>query len=298
MIVLIAESKAMSDMCGSAAPTAGVTEPMFLPMAEAVMDGLRGRGVAQLGSEFKMGPKNAQRLYEEIYDFPNRTTGARAVDAFTGVVFKSLDAASLPAPAREAMEGSVRIVSSLYGLLRPSDLIKSYRLDFGMKAAPGNRSLAAYWRPTLTQALLDELARTGETEILNLLPADASKCFNWKEIAPHASVATATFKQLGTPAAPSTPLPIRTPHSDHLKRLRGRLLRLILTTPLPTFASLRTLALPDLTFSPDHSTPSLLTYLVSSIPNETTLKAMDDAANGNTIKCGDFNGYLKLMSCR
>lgn len=239
MLILLAESKAMSALCGEAAPTSNVTTPMFLPQAEAIMDGLRGRSVAQLATTFKMGPKNAERLYEEIYDFPNRTTGTRAINAYTGVVFRALDASTLTPQAAERLTSTVLIVSSLYGLLRPTDLIKSYRLDFGLKAAPATTStsstvstptapqaLSAFWKPILTDALLAHLARTGESELLNLLPADAAKCFDWARIAPHATIHIPTFTSG------------RTPHATELKRLRGSLLRQLLTDPTLSLGSI------------------------------------------------------------
>lgn len=234
MLILLAESKAMSALCGEAAPTTGVTTPMFLPQAEAIMDGLRGRSAAQLAATFKMGPKNAERLYEEIYDFPNRTTGTRAIDAYTGVVFRALDASTLTPEAAERLASTVLIVSSLYGLLRPTDLIKSYRLDFGLKAAPSTtvatstspQALSAFWKTLLTDALLAHLARTGESELLNLLPADAAKCFDWARIAPHATIHIPTFTSG------------RTPHATELKRLRGSLLRQLLTDPTLSLGSI------------------------------------------------------------
>lgn len=230
MLILIAESKSMSHMCSQAAPADG-TVPQFVSEADAVMAGLRGMSAADIGKLLRLGPKNAVRLCEDIYSFPDKTTGCRAGEAFTGVVFKALDTPSLDAAAHGRFDRDVRIVSSLYGLLRPSDVIRPYRLDFGMKAAPGGGSLTAYWKPLLTAALTAQLEREGESEVLALLPLDAYKCFDWKEIGKAATVCTAAFRQVcdGVEKAPS---------SDMLKRLRGRLLRHILQHGITTCSGL------------------------------------------------------------
>lgn len=237
MIILIAESKTMSSACGEIAPQGGV--PQFEAQAEEIMDGLRGRSVAALGADLKLGPKNAQRLYEEIYDFPNKATGCAAIDAYTGVVFRALDVPSLSVEARQRLNADVRIVSSLYGMLRPNDIVKSYRFDFGMKGAPGGGSLAPYWKPQLTEALTEKLQATGEKEILNLMPQDACKCFDWKVISGIADVYSAGFKELADGGE------LRTPNSDKLKKLRGKLLRYILENDIADIASLRRVELPE-----------------------------------------------------
>lgn len=220
------------------------TSPRFEFEAEVIMRGLGRRSVAELSTSLKLGPKNAQRLYEEIYDFPNKLTGCRAGEAFTGVVFRALSVATLSADARARYDRDVRIVSSLYGLLRPSDVIKPYRLDFGVKGAPGGKTLAAYWKPLLTESLLRELQERGESEVLNLLPQDAAKCFDWKAVSKVAEVYTATFAQLDPGKVHNGneqdyQAMLRTPHSDMLKRLRGTLLRHILTDGIKSIAALR-----------------------------------------------------------
>lgn len=254
MIILIAESKTMSSACGELGPQGGV--PQFEAQADGIMDGLRGRSVAALGADLKLGPKNAQRLYEEIYDFPNKGTGCAAIDAYTGVVFRALDVPSLSGDARRRLNADVRIVSSLYGMLRPDDIVKSYRFDFGMKVAPGGGSLAAYWKPLLTEALAEQLQSAGEREILNLMPQDAGKCFDWKVIGTLARVYTAGFKELAGGGE------LRTPNSDKLKKLRGKLLRHILENDIADIASLRRVDLPDFAYSAEESGATDLVFLI------------------------------------
>ncbi len=242
MLILIAESKSMHP--GRMLSESQIILPQFESQAEAIVTHLRRMSAAELADTLKLGPKNAQRLYQEIYDFGNKATGIAAIEAFTGVVFRALGFDTLPADATALAGNCLGIVSSLYGLLRPHDIIKSYRLDFGMKAAPGNASLTSYWKPLLTEALIDRLQSAAQTEVLNLLPADAAKCFDWKAIAPHAQVYSVNFREYKDGGA------LRNPHSDRLKRLRGSLLRSILTQGITTVEALRTTPLPDMLFDP------------------------------------------------
>lgn len=81
-----------------------------------------------------------------------------AVYAFAGDVYDGLDAYSLPADKWQAMEGKLRILSGLYGLLKPFDLIQAYRLEMGTKLPVGEaENLYHYWRPIVTAALNKEL---------------------------------------------------------------------------------------------------------------------------------------------
>lgn len=254
MIILIAESKSMSEMTPQVL-TPGNT-PEFEAQAEEIVQVWRGRSVAELSEALRLGPKNAQRLFEELYDFPDKSTGAQAMEAFTGVVFRELDVASLCEEARIRMEHDVRIVSSLYGMLRPEDVIKSYRLDFGMKAAPGEKTLSTWWRPTLTKALVRLMQERGEHDVLNLLPLDASKCFDWKIIKNFGDVYIANFKEVRDGGKSATP------SGEKLKRLRAKLLRHILTNGVAKCESLRHLTHPDMMYECDSPYPGHLLFTV------------------------------------
>lgn len=239
MLILLAESKGMNT---KGEIVEAVSMPMFQSQAEEIVSTLRKKSVAELESELKLGPKNAQRLFENLYDFPVNSHGLLAIDAFDGVVFKALDASSLGYEARQKFHSSVRIVSSLYGILRPDDVIKPYRLDFGMKAAPNGETLSAYWQGMLTDYLISLLKEKGEQEVLNLLPKDAAKCFDWKKIEKNAEVYIAEFKEFKSGDCP------KSPHSNRLKQLRGLLLREILIKGLDTVSDISRIDNNELSF--------------------------------------------------
>ncbi|HEU5150933.1 MAG TPA: peroxide stress protein YaaA [Iamia sp.] len=81
----------------------------------------------------------------------------RALDRYTGVLYKELDAASLDTAARRRLSSTTLIASGLWGLVGPNDPIPDYRLKMGA-SLPGLGKLSTFWRPHLTAALGERLA--------------------------------------------------------------------------------------------------------------------------------------------
>ncbi len=223
MLILIAESKTMA-ACDSAI---GHDEylahrPALEAEADAIMGSLRRMNADMLHAKVKISLPMVRRLQQMIYEFPNKAVGGEAMGAFTGVVFKAFKYNSLDDAARAATCDRVRIISSLYGWLRPDDIIKQYRFDFTTPLAPDGRTFMAYWRDKVTDLLLKELHEKSCTDILDLMPGDAARCIDWKRIAPEAKVWRADFREIQPGGA------VRTPNSNRLKTLRGELLRQII----------------------------------------------------------------------
>jgi cytoplasmic iron level regulating protein YaaA (DUF328/UPF0246 family) len=82
----------------------------------------------------------------------------QAIYAFDGDVYTGLDVYSLPLEKNELLQNQLRILSGLYGLLKPFDLIQPYRLEMGTSIAVGtSKNLYEYWKKTITKSLNDEL---------------------------------------------------------------------------------------------------------------------------------------------
>ena len=222
MLILIAESKTMTQ-CNDVVTVSADNKSLLDEKANELMFSLRGMSAEQLSAAVRISLPMARRLHEMIYEFEDKRHGSRAIEAFTGVVFKAFDYKSLNETDRDFTNDKVRIISSLYGYLRPDDFIKAYRFDFTTKLAPGNESLSSYWRDDVTTLLLNEIKQSGDDEILNLLPADAEREFDMKLLAAKAKVVRAVFVELldGNNG--------RTPGANRLKTLRGELLRQIVT---------------------------------------------------------------------
>ena len=228
MLILIAESKTMLEQEQSVSRECfEANTPAGEASADAVMAHVADMDVDDIAAAIKISPAMAAKSKRMAYEFPNKQTGLRAIDAFTGVVFKNFDYSSLSPEEKERTAANVRIISSLYGWLRPEDIIKPYRFDFTTPLATDDKTFAAYWKKDVTIQLVKYLKTTGEKNILNLLPADAAKSIDWKLVKNFAKVWKADFKEQDGAA-------VRTPHAGRLKALRGLLLRDIITQAITT----------------------------------------------------------------
>lgn len=237
MLILIAESKTMTP-CDAPVTAAQLLDhtPALQQRAAAIMQSFATLPAAEIAVKVKISPTLAQRMCRMAYEFPNRSAGGRAIESFTGVVFKAFDCRSLSPDAAVRAKHSVRIISSLYGWLRPDDIVKPYRLEFTAPVAPDGEVLASWWRDAVTDLLLDELRSGGHDTVLNLLPADAARCIDWSRVAAEATILKAEFLELQPGGG------VRRPNSNRLKTLRGLLLRHIIKAGLDTPAELRSVA--------------------------------------------------------
>lgn len=257
MLILIAESKTMAAAHEVPAATYASHMPALQRDADAVMRALTTMTVPCLADAVKISPAMARRLQQMIVEFGDKSQGYAAVEAYTGVVFKALDYASLSPGARGRLNARVRLISSLYGWLRPDDIIKPYRFDFTTRLAPGGQPFAAYWRQKVTDCLIAELEASACTEVLDLLPGDAAKCIDWQRVAAVAEVYKADFAEVQPGGA------VKTPNSNRLKTLRGELLRQIVTDDIADTATLATLSGDNFMAEPSMHSPGHLAFVTA-----------------------------------
>ena len=106
---------------------------------------------------------NADR-FRDFADAPERP----AMFAFAGDVYTGLDAGTLEPEALPFAQGHLRMLSGLYGLLRPLDLMRPYRLEMGTRWAPRRKKLTDWWGERIATALADDLAEEDSAVVLNL----------------------------------------------------------------------------------------------------------------------------------
>lgn len=153
-------------------PKLSVTQPRLLDNAEELVDVCRQLSPQQLGSLMKISDKlaglNAARFEEWQRPF-NEKNARPAMFAFNGDVYTGLDATSLSSSAVDAAQKQLRILSGLYGVLRPLDLMQPYRLEMGVKLDnPRGKNLYEYWGDTITQMLNKDLAELKSSTLVNL----------------------------------------------------------------------------------------------------------------------------------
>ncbi len=142
-------------------PTQKYTTPVFLPEAEKLNEALKKKTPKKLSALMGISDNLAQLNWQRNQEFhlPFTTENARpAVYAFNGDVYNGLDAYTIPENKLETLQDKLRILSGLYGILKPLDLIQPYRLEMGTKLKVGRKNnLYEFWKKTVTRLLNEEL---------------------------------------------------------------------------------------------------------------------------------------------
>ena len=177
MIFVISPAKAMD--FDTPAPVAETTLPDFLDRAQELVGRLRRLTPAELQELMDLSDKLAALNVGRYAAWsPEHTPDAAkaALFAYAGDVYEGLEAVSLPPAAIAWLQEDLRILSGLYGVLRPLDRILPHRLEMGTRLEnPLGRDLYAYWRETVTAALrrlLEAQAAAGRVPVLVNLAAE------------------------------------------------------------------------------------------------------------------------------
>ncbi len=169
MLIVISPAKTL-DMQKSQIVTH--TTPQYLKQSAQLVEILRTLDAGALGRLMDISPDLAQLNVQRFADWRPRMSGPHAKQAllaFAGDVYDGLDAASLDADTLAYAQDHLRILSGLYGLLRPLDMMRAYRLEMGTRLAnPQGRDLYAFWGETQTAALNAQARACGAQVLLNL----------------------------------------------------------------------------------------------------------------------------------
>ena len=182
MKILISPAKSLD--LETPIPVTNHSDLMFESAVKKVQQQLKSFKASELKSKMKISDKIAALNWERNQQFTwpmSQGESRQAVFAFNGDVYKGLDAYSLKEEEIESMQEMLLILSGLYGMLKPLDLIQAYRLEMGTSMKVANAtSLAAYWKPVLTQKL-NELLQKDET-LVNLASKEYSAAVDFKAI--------------------------------------------------------------------------------------------------------------------
>lgn len=142
-------------------PTSDFTEAAFLKQAETIQKTLKKKKPKQLMELMDISEKLADLNWQRNQDWqlPFTTENARpAIYTFDGEVYTGLDAYTLSVDKVVVLQEKLRILSGLYGMLKPLDLMQAYRLEMGTSIAIGTKkNLYEFWKKTLTDQLNSEL---------------------------------------------------------------------------------------------------------------------------------------------
>ncbi len=182
MLFLISPAKNLNE--NQTAPVAAYSQPDLLADAAVLMDELRRLAPQDIAKLMHVSDKiallNAER--NAAWQPPFTPENAKqAVYLFNGDVYEGLAAESLPPAGVDYLQAHLRILSGLYGLLRPLDLIQPYRLEMGTALAnPRGKNLYEFWGDTIAEALNRALAEQQTDTLINLASQEYFKSVSGK----------------------------------------------------------------------------------------------------------------------
>ncbi|QYJ94850.1 peroxide stress protein YaaA [Shewanella spartinae] len=194
MLILVSPAKTLD--YETPASTQTFTMPALLEHSEALIKVCRELTPADIASLMKVSDKiaglNAARFADWHRDF-NLDNAKQALFAFRGDVYTGLDADTLSEESLARAQQHLRILSGLYGLLRPLDLMQAYRLEMGTKLANDRgANLYQFWGDIVTQEVNKALAEQGDDILVNLASNEYFKSVKPKQI--QGQVITPIFK--------------------------------------------------------------------------------------------------------
>lgn len=234
-------------------PTNRVTESQFLKQSETLNKWLKKQSARDLSALMKISDNLGQLNYErnQSWQLPFKTnTAKQAVYAFSGDVYKGLDAYSITEDKLEVLQNTVRILSGLYGVLKPTDLIMPYRLEMGTKLpVDEKKNLYEFWKKDIVEALNNELE--DDELFLNLASNEYFKAIDVKAL--KVPVITANFKDFKNGAYKII--------SFYAKEARGLMARYVIDTNAKTIDDLKGFNYKGYGLSEDMSTTTNLVFI-------------------------------------
>ncbi len=170
------------------------SQPQFLEQSKALISLLRKMAPQDIASLMKLSDKLSTLSFTRIQEFKTPFTpknARQAVLAFRGDVYQGLDADNLTSDDFKYAQKHLRILSGLYGVLRPLDLIQAYRLEMGTRLENSRgKNLYAFWGDQLHQHLQKELRKHSQPTLINLasneyFKAIKAKDFPYRVVTPH-----------------------------------------------------------------------------------------------------------------
>jgi len=194
MLILLSPAKTLDFDTKPA--TKNHTQPALLKHSETLIDILTTKSPADIGNLMKISPKLAELNVDRYHHWsrPFKLSNAKqAVLAFKGDVYTGLQAESFTEKQLAYAQDHLRILSGLYGVLRPLDLIQAYRLEMGIKLAnPVGNNLYEYWDSKITNNINKQLQSIDSKILLNLASNEYFKSIKADSI--NAKIVTPVFK--------------------------------------------------------------------------------------------------------
>jgi cytoplasmic iron level regulating protein YaaA (DUF328/UPF0246 family) len=234
MLIVISPAKTLD--FDTPSPTDSSTQPQFLDDSKILIERLRELDPIQIGKLMSISSELAELNHARNMNWSmpfSRANAKQALFAFRGDVYVGLQADSFTKRDIEFAQKHLRILSGLYGLLRPLDLMQPYRLEMGTSLTNARgKNLYAFWNDKITAALNAELQGGKAPVLVNLASEEYFKAVHPKALA--APVVTPIFKERKDNAYKVV--------SFYAKKARGAMSRYIIRNRLRDVAALKQFA--------------------------------------------------------
>lgn len=233
-------------------PTENYTIPVFLQEAKILDDVLKAKTPKDLAKLMHISDKLAELNWKrfQVWSLPFTPDNARqAIFAFNGAVYSGLDAYSLKPKQIIDLQDKLRILSGMYGILRPLDLMQPYRLEMGTKLEfKTYKNLYAFWRNKVTNALNEEL--TNNEPFVNLASNEYFKVMDIKKL--KTKIFTPIFKDFKNGELKIIAI--------YAKKARGMMLRYIVENEIKNVKDLKGFNMENYVFESKLSTETELVF--------------------------------------
>ncbi|MCV4344425.1 peroxide stress protein YaaA [Pseudomonas capsici] len=231
------------------------TQPQYLDHSQELITQLRELTPAQIGELMHLSDKlaglNAARFGSWTPAF-TPDNAKQALLAFKGDVYTGLQAETLTDAQLSYAQDHLRMLSGLYGLLRPLDLMQPYRLEMGTKLANARgKDLYAFWGTRISEWLNQALADQGDDLLLNLASTEYFSAVKRSSL--KARIIDTEFKDLKNGQYKII--------SFYAKKARGMMSRFVITERINTPAALKEFDVQGYRYSAEQSTPDKLVFL-------------------------------------
>lgn len=175
-------------------PTERFTSSAFMKESRMLNKVIKEKSPKELSELMHISDNLAELNWKRNKDFKTPFTpenARQAIYAFDGDVYHGIDAYTIPIEKMDDLQDQLRILSGLYGYLKPLDLVQPYRLEMGTSLHfEVYKNLYDFWKPTLTESLNKEMQK-GEL-LINLASKEYASALDFKKL--KATIVTPEFK--------------------------------------------------------------------------------------------------------
>lgn len=192
MLTFISCAKTMTTRSKVSVPF--TTEPLFTDEVQRQVNRMASLDTKEMSHLLHVNPKIAAQNCLRYHDFFSETNRPLpALLSYTGMVFKRMAPQDFTADDFAFAQEHLRITSFLYGLLRPLDLIRNYRLEGSIPSSEdASESIFEHWRPLLTPLFIRDIQAQGGI-LVNLASGEMKDLFHWKEVQQAVRIVTPEF---------------------------------------------------------------------------------------------------------